>query len=124
MAKQQPTTIAQYIAAAPAQGQPLLRELYALLRQAAPHAQETIKWNTPFFVEPGFLFAFSAHKTHCSFAPVAAAFEQFHTELAAHVTTKGTLRLPYDQPLPKELVRKLADHCVRAVAARQDDSFW
>jgi len=46
-----PTTIAEYIQAAPAEGQPHLRQLYALLKKVAPDAQEAIKWGNPFFVE-------------------------------------------------------------------------
>lgn len=119
-----PTTIAEYIRAAPRAGQPHLRRLYAILKEVAPDAEETIKWGTPFFVEPRFLFAFSAHKTHCSFAPTAATLEAFRDALARHETTKGTLKLPYAQPVPEALVRKLAEHSLRVVRARDDDSFW
>ena len=91
MAGKRPTTIAEYIRAAPRAGQPHLRRLHALLKSVAPDAEEAIKWGTPFFVEPRFLFAFSAHKAHCSFAPAAAALAQFREELKAHSTTKGTL---------------------------------
>ena len=69
MANKRPTTIAEYIEAASPAGQPHLRRLYAILKSVAPEAEEAIKWGTPFFVEPRFLFAFSAHKAHCNFAP-------------------------------------------------------
>ena len=104
--------------------QPHLRRLYAILKSVAPDAQETIKWGTPFFVEPRFLFAFSAHKAHCNFAPMATALEAFREELAAHQTTKNFLQIPYDQPVPEDLVRRIAEHCVRAVREREDDGFW
>lgn len=119
-----PTTIADYIKAAPAAGQPLLRELYALLKSAAPHAEEAIKWNTPFFIEPRFVYGFSAHKAHASFAPPAAAFEHFKAALAAVKTTKGTIVLPYDQPLPAALIQQIAQYSVQRVQARTTDSFW
>jgi uncharacterized protein YdhG (YjbR/CyaY superfamily) len=124
MAALRPTTIAEYIEAAPAEGRPLLRELHALLKSVAPQAQEAIKWGTPFFVEPRFVFAFSAHKKHCSFAPPAAALERFRQELAEHKTTKGTLQLPYAEPLPEALIRKLAEYSVQLVRDREDDAFW
>jgi uncharacterized protein YdhG (YjbR/CyaY superfamily) len=124
MASKRPTTIAEYLRAAPRQGQPHLRRLYAILKSVAPDAEEAIKWGTPFFVEPRFLFAFSAHKAHLSFAPVAAALVAFRQELEKHKTTKGTLQIPYDEPLPEALVRKLAKYSVRAVREREDDSFW
>ena len=115
MASPRPTTIAQYIEAAAPVAQPHLRQLYKILKRVAPQAQETIKWGTPFFVEPRFLFAFSAHKAHCNFAPMAAALEAFREELAAHKTTANFLQIPYDQPVPEDLVRRIAEHCLRTV---------
>jgi len=119
-----PTTIAEYILAAPPEGQAHLRQVDAILKSVAPHAQEAIKWGTPFFIEPRFLFAFSAHKAHLSFAPSPASLEAFRDELQGHTTTKGTLRIPYDKPVPEDLVRKIAEYCVHAVQARDDTSFW
>lgn len=119
-----PVEIAAYIEAAPAAGRAHLRRLHALLREAAPQATETIKWGTPFFVEPRFLFAYSAHKTHCSFAPVAAALEQLRGELQGVEATKGLLRLPYARPLPEALIRRLAELSLRLTRERVDTGFW
>jgi uncharacterized protein YdhG (YjbR/CyaY superfamily) len=119
-----PTTIAAYIRAAPLAGQPHLRRLYAILKGVAPRATETIKWGHPHFVEPRSLFAFSAHKSHVSFAPMVKGLEPFRKELEKYETTKNFLKVPYDKPLPEALIRKIAKHCVRAVRARETDTFW
>lgn len=124
MASKRPTTIAEYIQAAPAKGQPHLRRMHAILRSVAPEAEEAIKWGTPFFVEPRFLFAFSAHQAHLSFAPSAAVLETFREELKNYKTTKELLQLPYGQPLPEELIRKIAEHRLQVVRERTDASFW
>jgi uncharacterized protein YdhG (YjbR/CyaY superfamily) len=124
MASKRPKTIAEYIRAAPGEGQPHLRRLYAILKSVAPEAEEVIKWGTPFFVEPRFLFAFSAHKEHLSFAPMAAALTAFQKELKKHATTKNFLKVPYNEPLPEGLIRKIAEYCVRTVGEREDDAFW
>ena len=124
MTAKRPTTIAGYIRAAPRDGQPHLRRLYAILKSVAPHAEEAIKWGTPFFVEPRFLFAFSAHKAHLNFAPMADGLEPFRKELKAHQTTKGVLQVAYTKPLPESLIRRIAEYRVRAVAERTDDAFW
>jgi uncharacterized protein YdhG (YjbR/CyaY superfamily) len=124
VASKRPTTIADYIRAAPREGQPHLRRLYAILKSVAPEAEEAIKWGTPFFVEPRFLFAFSAHKTHCNFAPIAAALEAFRKQLEKHKTTRGSLQIFYDQPLPGDLIRKIAEYSLREVRGREDDAFW
>src|SRR5882762_5929917 len=118
MASRRPTTIAGYIRAAPRAGQPHLRRLYAILKSVAPGAMEAIKWGTPFFVEPRFLFAFSAHNAHLNFAPMAAGLEPFRKELQPHQTTRNFLQIPYDQPLPEDLVRRIAERRLRQVRQR------
>jgi uncharacterized protein YdhG (YjbR/CyaY superfamily) len=101
-----------------------LRRLYAILKSVAPKAEETIKWGTPFFVEPRFLFAFSAHKAHLNFAPTAAGLEAFRKELKGHRTTKAFLQIPYDTALREGLIRRIAEYRLRNVRKRDDDSFW
>lgn len=71
-----------------------------------------------------FVFGFSAHKSHASFAPPASAMAHFAEELKALKTTKGTIVLPYDQPLPEALIQKIAQYSVQCVRARTTDSFW
>ena len=124
MATKRPTTIAEYIQAAPREGQPHLRRLYAILKSVAPEAEETMKWGTPFFVEPRFLFAFSAYKAHLDFTPTSAVLRVFSKELEGHKTTKNTLQIPYNKPLPEDLVREIAEYRLRDVREREDDAFW
>jgi uncharacterized protein YdhG (YjbR/CyaY superfamily) len=124
MASKRPTTIADYIEAAPREGQPHLRRLYAILKSVAPGAEEAIKWGTPFFVEPRFLFAFSAHKAHLNFVRAAAGLAAFRKELESHKTTKNALQIRYDEPLPEDLIRRIAAYCLGTVSEREDDAFW
>ena len=124
MASKRPSTIGEYIRAAPREGQPHLRKLYGILKSVAPEAEEAIKWGTPFFVEPRFLFAFSAHKAHCNFAPTAVALAAFRKQLEGHRATRNALQIPYNQPLPEDLVRRIAEHSLREVRQREDDAFW
>jgi uncharacterized protein YdhG (YjbR/CyaY superfamily) len=124
MPAKRPTTIDAYIRAAPREGQPHLRRLHEILKGVAPQAEEAIKWGTPFFVEPRFLFAFSAHKAHLSFTPMESGLAPFREELKAYKTTKLMLKIPYDQPLPETLIRKIARRRVADVRKRKDDGFW
>jgi uncharacterized protein YdhG (YjbR/CyaY superfamily) len=122
MASKRPTTIAEYIRAAPRVGQPHLRRLHAILKSVAPDAEETIKWGVPFFVEPRFLFSFSAYKAHCNLAPTPAALDAFREELKEYKTTKNFLQMPYDEPVPEDLVRRIAEY--RLAHMGEGDSFW
>lgn len=86
---------------------------------------DAIKWGTPFFMEPRFLFAFSAHKAHLGFTATAAGLELFRKELEAYETTKaGILKIPYNVALPEDLIREIAEHRLRNVREREDDAFW
>ena len=122
MPKSKPTTIAEYIDAAPVEAQKHLRELYAILRKVAPKAREGLKWGSPVFEEKRILFAFAAFKSHLNFAPTPSAMKAFEKELADYTTGKGTIQFPYHKRLPKTLIRKIAALRVREL--REKDVKW
>lgn len=124
MPSSKPTTVDEYIGAAPETAQDHLKKIRAILREVAPDADEVIKWNTPFFVEPRFLFSFAATKNHCNFAPSEETLLAFKEELADQQTTKHYLQIPYSIPVPEDLIRRIATHQFLAVKSRDDDSFW
>jgi uncharacterized protein YdhG (YjbR/CyaY superfamily) len=99
-----------------------LQKLYTVLKKVAPNATEAIKWGNPVFEEGRILFAFSAHKAHINFAPTPAALDAFRDELAKHKTGKGTLQIPYDKPVPSDLIRRIATFRVKDV--RENDARW
>jgi uncharacterized protein YdhG (YjbR/CyaY superfamily) len=98
--------------------------LHSILRKVAPKAREVIKWGNPFFVEPRFLFAFTANKAHLNFTPTAAGLRPFRKELGKDEATKNSLRIFYDRPFPKVLVRKVAQSRFRDVSGRKGGTFW
>lgn len=122
MPKTKPTTVDGYIQAAPEQAQDKLREIRAILKKVAPKAAETLKWGSPVFEEGRILFSYSAHKSHLNFSPTGPAMEPFREELATFKTGKDTIQFPYDKPLPKGLIRRIAAYRARQV--REDDARW
>lgn len=70
------------------------------------------------------MYAFSAHKAHLSFAPPAAALGHFSKELEAHDTTAHMVRVRYDEPLPEELIRRMAEYSVKVVSELEGEGFW
>jgi uncharacterized protein YdhG (YjbR/CyaY superfamily) len=122
MPNSRPRTISEYIGFAPSQAQEHLQKLYTVLKKVAPNATEAIKWGNPVFEEGRILFAFSAHKAHINFAPTPAALDAFRDELAKHKTGKGTLQIPYDKPVPSDLIRRIATFRVKDV--RENDARW
>jgi uncharacterized protein YdhG (YjbR/CyaY superfamily) len=122
MSTSQPTTISEYIAAAPKEAQSMMRELLAILKEVAPNATEAIKWRTPVLEEKRILFSFSAYKSHLNFMPTGQSMEPFKKELAEYKTGKDTIQFPYDKPLPKALIKKIAKFRVKDV--NENDAKW
>lgn len=122
MPKAKPKTVDEYIKAALEEAQEKLREIRALLKEVAPKAEEALKWGSPVFEEGRILFSYSAHKSHLNFSPTGPAMEPFKEELAKFKTGKDTIQFPYDKPLPKGLIRKIARF--RAKQVRESDARW
>ncbi len=122
MKKSKPRTVDEYIKSAPAESQAKLRELRAILRKAAPKATETLKWGSPVFEQGRILFAYTAYKSHLNFMPTKPALEPFMDELSEFKLGKDTIQLPYDQPLPKALIRRIATFRVKQV--KDHDAKW
>ena len=122
MPRTKPTTVDEYIEAAPEQAQRKLREIRAVLKKVAPGATEALKWRSPVFEEERILFAYTAYKSHLNFMPTQPALEPFKKELAEYKTGKDTIQFPYDKPLPKALIRKIATYRVKQV--RNEDARW
>jgi uncharacterized protein YdhG (YjbR/CyaY superfamily) len=120
--KMKPTTVDEYIAAAPTQAQDKLQELRAILKDVAPDATETLKWGSPVFEEKRILFAYSAFKSHLNLMPTRTTVDAFRGELADYATGKDTIQFPYNKALPGELIRKIAAHRVRDV--RENNALW
>src|SRR5687768_5799728 len=122
MSKAKPTTIDEYIEAAPQKAQEKLREIRAVLKKVVPNAKETLKWGSPVFEEGRILFSYSAHKSHLNFSPTGPAMKPFKEELTKFKTGKDTIQFPYDKPLPKVLIRKIA--AFRAKQVHESDARW
>ena len=117
-----PTTVAEYIEAAPTVAQAHLRELRGLLKELAPDATESLKWGSPVFEEARILFSYSAHKTHVNFVPAGPSLEPFREKLTGYKTGKDSVQFPYDKPLPQELIQTIAAHRLEDV--RENDARW
>ncbi|MEO8541696.1 MAG: DUF1801 domain-containing protein [bacterium] len=119
-----PTTVDEYIAAAPETSREHLKAMRALLASVAPDATQVLKWGNPVFEEKRILFALNAFKSHLNFMPTHASLAPFKAELeAAGIKTgKDTIQLPHDRPLPEGLVRQIAEH--RAKDVRENDARW
>ena len=56
------------------------------------------------------------------FAATPSAMKPFKKELAKYKTGKGSIQLPYDKPLPKALILKIAVHRIKEL--KEKDVRW
>jgi len=95
-----------YLKSAPDAARAKLVQLRAIVKSVAPDAEEVISYGMPYYKWNGALTGFAAFKNHIGFFP-GAIVKDFAKELEAYETSKGTVRLPLDKPLPVTLIKKL-----------------
>ena len=102
-----PQTINEYIAGFPEDVQAILQKIRKTIREAAPEAQEAIKYRMPTFTLKGNLVHFAAYKQHIGFYPVPTGIEAFQQELSVYKQGKGSVQFPLDQPIPYDLIGRI-----------------
>ena len=86
-----------------------LAALRALIRKAAPGAEEKISYGIPAYMQDGRLLYFAAHIGHIGVYPLTAALKrELGDALKPYLSTtaKSTIRLPHERPLPLALLTK------------------
>src|ERR1700733_3760939 len=100
----QPKDVDEYLERVESEGaREALAHLRAVIRAAAPEADEVIKYGIPTYTFHGFVASFAVYKRHCSFFP-GHTVRDFAEALKGYKTAKGTVQFPHDSALPDELV--------------------
>ncbi|GIE89075.1 iron chaperone [Actinoplanes regularis] len=110
-----PQTVDDYLEGFVGQARELLEQLHTLARETVPDASEAIKWGHPAWVHPSgtILFVISGHAKHANFTFTPSTREAFVLELGDLETGKGSIKLPYDRPVPTDLLRRMIAYRVR-----------
>ncbi|MBI5467474.1 MAG: DUF1801 domain-containing protein [Candidatus Kerfeldbacteria bacterium] len=114
------STVNQYIAAAPAAARPMLKQIRAAIRHAAPQAKESISYRMPYYSYHGRLAYFAAFRDHVSYfiIPERAMTSAFAAVLKPYRTSKSTLRIPLGAQIPTGLIKRVVKAQIRLNAAR------
>lgn len=99
--------IDEYIAGFPKEIREILEKVRRTIREAAPEAEEAIKYQIPTFVLKGNLVHFAAFKNHIGLYPAPRGIEAFKEELSAYQGAKGSVQFPLDQPIPYDLIDRI-----------------
>ncbi len=100
-------SVLEYISGFPVPVQEILQNIRKIIRDEAPGATETIKYQIPTFVFFGNLVHFAAYKNHIGFYPTPSGIEKFKKELASYAPAKGSVKFPLNQKIPYPLIRKI-----------------
>lgn len=110
-------TIDEFINNCPENVQAILQQIRQSIHEVAPGAKETINYGIPTFTLNGNLVHFSAYKHHIGFYPGSEAILAFADDLKPYKTSKGTVQLPLDQPMPYDLIKKITKYRVERTGA-------
>ena len=108
-----PENIDEYIAGFSTDVQRILQEIRRIIRQAAPDAEEAVKYRMPTFVLNGNLVHFAAFDKHIGFYPTPSGIDAFQDELSAYHNAKGSVQFPLDRPVPFKLIRRIVEFRVK-----------
>jgi uncharacterized protein YdhG (YjbR/CyaY superfamily) len=103
--------ITAYLNAIDEPGRTTLQQLREMIAVVIPDAEQGLSYGVPAFrVEGKVVAGFAAFKNHLSYLPHSGSvFSELKGELDAYSKSKGALRFPIDEPLPKEIVKRLID---------------
>jgi len=99
----------EYISHFEAPIQILLKQMRAIIHEAAPDAKEEISYGMPAYRQKSVLVYFSAAKKHIGFYPTGSGIAAFADELTelGYAFSKGAIQLPMNKPLPKDLIQRI-----------------
>ena len=102
--------IDDYIASYPAETQKILQKIRCVIQEAAPDATEKMSYGIPTYWQKRNLIHFGGFEHHIGIYPGPATIQAFAKDIEAYETTKGTIKLPLDEPIPYNLLTKLTKH--------------
>ncbi len=110
LAKPHFTTVDEYISMFPHETKCILNEIRAIIKKAAPLAEEVISYQMPAYKQQGILVYFAAYKNHIGLYPTASGVIAFKDEITPYKNSKGAIQFPIDKPMPLDLITRIVKH--------------
>src|SRR5206468_1753006 len=121
MAKTDFKSVNQYIASKPKDVRGILQRVRSTIRKAVPAAEEVISYQIPTYKLNGApVLYFAGWKQHYSLYPASDALvAAFKDELEGYELSKGTIRFPLSEPVPVNLIERIAKFRVQQLLTRE-----
>ena len=113
------STIDEYIKKQPSAQKSTLEKIRETIKKAAPDAEEAIRYSMPTFrLKNKNLVHFASHKQHYAFYPTPFPIEKFSEELKPYSISKGTIRFPFETPIPYKLITQIVKFRVSEINSK------
>ena len=102
-----------------------MKEVLSWVQSEYPQLEGVVKWNQPMFQDHGtFILGFSAAKKHYAFTPEEHTISVFEEQIrdSGLSYTKGIVRVPWDAPIPTDLLREFIEFNIEDKA--DVTTFW
>lgn len=100
--------ISDYINEFPQEVRKILSSMYAVIKKAAPEAEETISYGMPAFKVKGkALIYFAGYKNHIGLYATPTGHTKFAKALSKFKQGKGSVQFPLGEPVPYDLIEKI-----------------
>jgi uncharacterized protein YdhG (YjbR/CyaY superfamily) len=121
MAKTSVKSVNEYIASKPKEVRVVLERVRGAIRKAVPAAEERLAYQMPVYMLDGVpVLYFAGWKAHYSLYPASEALvAAFARELAPYERSKGTIRMPLSEPVPADLIERIARFRAEQLTARE-----
>lgn len=101
-------TVDECIATFPAETQKAMKQVRAVIKKAAPKAEEGIGYGMPAYKLNGKpLVYFSGFKNHIGFYATPTGHKEFVKELSRYKQGKGSVQFPLGEPMPLKLIEQI-----------------
>jgi uncharacterized protein YdhG (YjbR/CyaY superfamily) len=111
------SSVDDYIASFPPDVRDKLQAVREAMRRGAPGTDEAISYGIPTFKQAGrYVIYFAGWREHISVYPIPELDDALAEEVRPHQSGKGTLKFRLDEPIPYDLIERLA---ARALAQRR-----
>ena len=101
-------TVDDYIGSFPPATQAILEEVRSAIKAAVPESGETIRYQMPCAtLGDRYLIHYAGWAKHVGLYPVPVAGPDLEPLIAPLRSSKDTVKLMYDQPVPRELVARI-----------------
>jgi uncharacterized protein YdhG (YjbR/CyaY superfamily) len=111
----------EYISSQPEAAKVALQIVRSTIRKALPGAEEVISYKMPAYkLEDGIVLYFAGWRKHYSLYPAGERLvSALKDRLASHMVSKGTIRFPLSEPVPVELIERIAKFRAKEAAHRE-----